>query len=97
MQAAQLGLGIWTWAVIGALFYFLWRIAYFYEKTSGQRVGYSQLIVAALLLIGGAVWYLARDVDFVGECVGDSLLIVGGLLFVLFGLRLQELMTGERR
>ncbi len=90
-------LAIWSWVVIGVLVVFLWRIAYFYQKTSGQRVGYYLLIVATLLLVVGAVWYLISDVGFTGEPVADLLLFGGGLLFFIFGGRLQELMTGERR
>ena len=90
-------LAIWSWVAIGILIVFLWRIAYFYQKTSGQRVGYYLLIVAALLLTGGAVWYLVADVGFTGEPAADLLLFGGGILIFVFGGRLQELMTGERR
>jgi hypothetical protein len=89
-------LAIWSWVGIGVLVVFLWRIAYFYQKTSGQRVGYYFLVVAALLLAGGAVWYLAADVGFTGEPAADMLLFGGGVLIFVFGGRLQELMTGER-
>lgn len=90
-------LSIWSWVVIGVLGVFLWRIAYFYQEMSGQKVGYYLLIVAMLLLVAGAVWYLVFDVGFTGEPVADLLLFGGGFLFFIFGGRLQELMTGERR
>jgi hypothetical protein len=96
MQILEYILSIWSWVVIGMLLVFLWRIAYFYQKTSGQRVGYYFLIVAAVLLASGAVWYLVVNVDFTGEPVADVLLFGGGLLLFVFGGRLQELMTGER-
>jgi hypothetical protein len=89
-------LAIWSWVVVGVLIVFLGRIAYFYQKTSGQRVGYYLLIVAALLLAAGAVWYLVANVEFTGEPIADVLLFGGGLLLFVFGGRLQELMTGER-
>ena len=97
MQILEYILAIWSWVVIGVLIVFLWRIAYFYQKTSGQRVGYYLLGAAALLLAAGAIWYLVANVEFTGEPIADALLFVGGLLFFLFGGRLQELMTGERR
>jgi hypothetical protein len=90
-------LAIWSWVAIGILIVFLWRIAYFYQKTSGQRVGYYFLIVATLLLVGGAVWYLVADIEFTGEPAADLFLFGGGILIFVFGGRLQELMTGERR
>jgi hypothetical protein len=90
-------LTVYSWAVIGVLIVFLGRIAYFYEKTSGQRVRYYSVIVPSLLLATGAIWYIVRSVEFTGEPAGDLLLFLGGLLLFLFGGRLQELMTGERR
>lgn len=97
MQIVALILAIYAWAAIGMLLVFLGRIAYFYEKTSGQRVGYYLLPIPALLLIAGAVWYLVRDVGFTGQPIADLLLFGGGVLLGLFGSRLHELMTGERR
>jgi hypothetical protein len=97
MQILEYILAIWSWVVIGVLIVFLWRIAYFYQKTSGQRVGYHLLVVAVLLLTAGAIWYLVASVEFTGEPGADLLLFGGGLLFFVFGGRLQELMTGERR
>ena len=90
-------LTVYSWVVIGVLIAFLWRIAYFYEKTSGQRVGYYFLILPALLLTAGAVWYLVCGAEFIGQPTGDLLLFSGGGSLCLFGFRLQELMTGERR
>ena len=97
MEAIKYILAIYSWVVIGMLIVFLWRIAYFYEKTSGQRVRYYSVIVPSLLLATGAIWYIVRNVEFTGEPAGDLLLFLGGLLLFLFGGCLQELMTGERR
>jgi hypothetical protein len=97
MQVLKYMLTIYAWLVIGMLLVFLGRIAYFYEKTSGQRVGHYLLFIPSLLLAGGAVWYLVHSVEFIGESFGNALLFAGGLLLFLFSGRLQELMTGERR
>ncbi len=97
MQIVQLIMSIYAWAAIGLLLVFLWRIAYFYEKTSGQRVGHHLLVVPMLLLAAGAVWYLVRDVAFTGQPIADLLLFVGGIWLGLSGARLHDLMTGERR
>ena len=90
-------LSIYSWAAIGMLIVFLWRIAYFYQHTSDQRVGYPFLLIPAILLAAGAIVYLKGGGDFTGEPLADLLLFSGGVLLSLFGSRLQELMTGERR
>jgi len=97
MEIVKLILTIYSWAGIGALIVFLGRIAYFYEKTSGQRTNYYFLILPALLLAFGIVWYLAYTVEFTGWPIGDVLLFGGGALLSVFGFRLQEFMTGERK
>jgi hypothetical protein len=97
MEIVKAILVIYALAAVGVLVVFLWRIAYFYEKTSGQRVGYYFLVVPALLMAAGFIWYLVWDVEFVGEPVGDLLLCAGGTLIFVFGFHLQELMTGEKR
>ena len=97
MEVIKHILAAYSWVVIGILIVFLWRIAYFYERTSGQRVGYYFLFFPLLLLAAGAIYYLVRGGDFIGEPVGDALLVLGGVLLGLFGFHLQELMTGERR
>ncbi len=97
MEVVKYALTIYSWTVIGVLIAFLWRIAYFYEKTSGQRVRYYLLNLPSLLLAIAVIWYLVRDVEFTGEPAGDLFLFSGGLLLWMFGFRLQELMTGERR
>jgi len=96
METIKHILGSYSWAIIGILIVFLWRIAYFYEKTSGQRVGHRFLFLPLLLLGSGAIWYLVHGGEFVGQPAGDVLLFSGGTLLCLFGFRLQELMTGER-
>jgi hypothetical protein len=97
MHTLALILAIYAWAAVGMLLFFLGRIAYFYQKTSGQRVGYYLLVIPALLLAAGAVWYLTCDVGFTGQPIADLLLFSGGVLLGLFGARLHTLMTGERQ
>lgn len=97
MQIVEYILAVWAWIVIGVLVVFLWRIAFFYQKTSGQRVGHGLVLIPAALLAAGSILYLVRDVRFIGEPVADLLLFAGGLLLVVFGIHLRELMTGERQ
>ena len=90
-------LSIYAWAAIFVLIFFLWRVAYFYEHASGERLRHYLVLPPALLLVAGAVWYFFHSGAFVGEPVGDLLLAAGGAGLVVFGLRLHELMTGERK
>jgi hypothetical protein len=97
MQIVAYILAIWSWVVIGVLITFLWRIAFFYQKTSGQRVGPWLVLIPAALLAAGSILYLVFDVGFVGRPIADLLLFSGGLSLVVFGIHLRELMTGERQ
>jgi hypothetical protein len=97
MQTIKHVLTVYAWVVIGVLVFFLGRIAFFYEKTSSQRTRYYFPILPALLLAAGAVWYLARNVEFIGQPVGDLLLFGGGVFLGMFASRLQNQMTGARR
>ncbi|HEY73487.1 MAG TPA: hypothetical protein G4N99_09475 [Thermoflexia bacterium] len=96
MDVVKYVLIIYSWVIVGVLVFFLWRIARFYEETSGQHVGYYALFLALLLLATGVVWYLVNDVDFIGQPAGDLLLFSGGIVLFLFGNHLRELMTGEQ-
>jgi len=97
METLKYILTIYSWAVVGILIVFLGRIAYFYEKTSGQRTNYDFLLLPAALLTFGAIWYLVYDVEFTGQPAGDLFLFGGGILLGAFGVRLQEFMTGGRK
>ncbi len=96
LQIAKHILAAYAWLAIGLLFYFLWRIAAFYERASGQRVGHRLLLVPGGLFAAGVLWYLWVDSDFVGHPVGDLLLCGGGILLLFFSGRLAALMTGGR-
>lgn len=97
MEILKYILTIYSWAAVGILIVFLGRIAYFYEKTSGQRTNYDFALLPAALLIFGVIWYLVYNVEFTGQPTGDLFLFAGGVLLFMFGIRLQEFMTGGRR
>ena len=96
MQIVKTLLTVYAWVVVGVLLFFLWRIAAFYERASGKRVGSRFLALPGVLLAAGVIWYGLRSIDFVGQPVGDLLLFGGGALLFLFSTRLVRLMTGER-
>lgn len=71
------------WLGILFLIFLLWRIARFYERSSGRRI-YSWLFLLILgLFLGGAGWYITADPDFVGIPLADGLLCAGGVLSLL--------------
>jgi len=97
MRIVKCALAVYSWGIVGILIFFLWRIAYFYEKTSGQRVAYYLLLLPILLLTTGVGWYLIHNVDFIERPIGDLLLFSGGASLFMFGNYLQALMTGKRQ
>ena len=96
MYAVQAILTAYSWVGVGILIMFLWRIAFFYEKTSNRWVGHYLLMIPGLILLAGVVTYLIVGKPLVGDSVGDLLLFVGGLGVAVFGIRLQRLMMGEQ-
>jgi hypothetical protein len=92
----QQGLTAYSWAGVGVLILFLGRIAYFYGKTSHQRVRYWMLAVPSLLLGAGVAWYSIHEIGFTGQPTGDLLLFGGGMLLIALGSRLRDLMSGAR-
>ena len=83
-----------AWGVICALVLVLYRIARFYQITSGRRSRYQWFGVPLILLAAAAV----VDVLFVGEpnVLGDVLLLVGSASLIGLGYNLLRLMTGSR-
>ena len=83
-----------AWGVICALVAVLYRIARFYELTSGRRSRYRWLGVPLVLLAAAAV----IEVLFVGgpNVLSDALLLAGGASLIGLGYNLVRLMTGSR-
>lgn len=72
-----------VWSGILFLVFLLWRIARFYERSSGQRV-YAWLFLVILgLFLAGAAWYIFAEPGFVGIPPADGLLCAGGILSVV--------------
>jgi len=85
-----------AWLGVGALLLILYRIAHFYQATSGQSTHY-QLFLAplTLLLVGGIRYVLVGDVA--GDMLGDSAQLAGGVALIILGASLVQMMTGGRR
>jgi len=83
-----------AWGVICVLIAVLYRIARFYQITSGRRSLYRWFLVPLALLAAAAV----MDVLVIGEpnLIGDALLLLGGISLIGLGYNLLRLMTGSR-
>jgi len=81
-----------AWGVICVLIVVLYRIARFYQLTSGRRSLYRWFFMPLVLLAAAAV------LDVVGgpNLIGDALQLVGGASLIGLGYNLLRLMTGSR-
>ena len=85
-----------AWLGVSALLLVLYRIAHFYQATSGQSTHYRLfLIPMALFLLGGTRYAMVGDLA--GDVIGDSLQLAGGVLLLWLGASLLQMMTGGRR
>jgi hypothetical protein len=83
-----------AWAVICALVVVLYRIARFYQITSGRRSLYRWFLIPLVLLAAAAV----MDILVMSgpNLIGDVLLLLGGVSLIGLGYNLLRLMTGSR-
>ena len=89
------GLTLYIWGVVGVLIILLNRIARFYQLTSGRK-SYYQLFWAPLICISlGALRYATQGM-LTSDILGDSLMLIGGVLLSGLGYYLLKLMTGSR-
>jgi len=95
VQVMQNVLTIYAWVIVSALIVFLWRIAFFYEKTSSRWVGHYLVLLPGLVMLAGVVRYYVSGKRLVGDPVGDLLLFVGGAGVAAVSVRLNLLMTGD--
>lgn len=93
METVSTVLLLIAWGVIGALVVVLYRIARFYQITSGRRSHYQWFGVPLALLAAAVVLHLV-----VGRpnAASDVLLLLGGASLIGLGYSLLRLMTGSR-
>jgi hypothetical protein len=89
---------LYIWMGVAALLMLLYRIAHFYQMTTGVRSHYRWFLVPVVLFLAGMLRYLIVDTGLAGNISGDEL---GDLLFFLGGVSLSlvvyvllKLMTG---
>jgi len=83
-----------AWGVICALVAVLYRIARFYQITSGRRSLYRWLFMPLILLAAAVV--IEVFIASGPALVGDALLLLGGASLIGLGYNLLRLMTGSR-
>ena len=85
-----------AWGGAGVLIFLLYRIAHFYQVTSGQTTRYRLFVVPLALLLLGGLRY-ATVGDWNGDVIGNTLQLAGGAALIAMGVFLVRRMTGGRR
>lgn len=83
-----------AWGIVCALIVVLFRIARFYQISSGHRSYYPLFFVPLVFFALGAVLYtvLGRTANL----WGDACMLLGGASLIMLSYRLLRLMTGSR-
>jgi hypothetical protein len=95
MTVLNSALSLYIWIAVCALMIILYRIARFYQQTSGRRSYYQLFLVPIVLLLAGGLRYVWLG-KFVGDAIGDSLMVLGGLCLIGLSFYTLRLMTGGR-
>ena len=89
-------LTLYIWAGVAVLLMLLYRIAHFYQVTTGLRSHYRYFLIPVVSFIVGMLRYLMTDIGFAGDVMGDLFFFLGGISLSLVGYYLLKLMTGGR-
>lgn len=97
-------LNLYSWALVGALIYFLYQIARFYQVKYAQlyrgkprQRTYTALFLVPLVLFPLAAGRYVLAEDSVGDPVADLAFLAGGIILAAVSYRLYRLMMGGRR
>ncbi len=89
-------LTLMIWLGVAVLLLLLYRIAFFYEVSAKQPTHYRWFVAPIILLSASGLRYALVN-RVVGDVIGDSLLMLGGVMLIWLGMRLLRQMTGGRR
>jgi hypothetical protein len=89
-------LTLYIWVGVAALLMLLYRIAHFYQVTTGLRSRYRFFLVPVFMFSAGMLRYLTTNIKVAGDILGDLLFFLGGISLSLIGYFLLKLMTGGR-
>ena len=95
MNVIDSAFSLYIWIGLAVLVIFMYRIARFYQTTSGRRSYYQLFLIPIVLLLAGGLRYATLSI-FVGDGLGDSLMVIGGLSLIGLGYYMLRLMTGGR-
>jgi hypothetical protein len=97
MIGINLILMTYSWVIIAILLFFLFMIARFYERKAHQKSHYQLFLLPLVLFLLGTLRYDFLFVgNFVGDLFGDTLFFAGGVVTIILGYHLLNLMTGGR-
>ena len=94
MMALNAVLTLIAWSLIGVLIVVVYRIARFYQITSGRRTYYRWFLLPLVLLLLAALLNVVADPLL--NLWRDVLLLVGGISLIGLGYYLLHLMIGSR-
>jgi drug/metabolite transporter (DMT)-like permease len=94
MAALNTVLTLIVWSLIGVLIVVVYRIARFYQITSGRRTYYRLFLLPLVLLLVAALLNVMADPLL--NLWRDTLLLAGGVSLIGLGYYLLQLMIGSR-
>jgi hypothetical protein len=97
MISINLVLMTYSWVIIAILLFFLFLIARFYERKAHRRSHYQLFFLPLVLFLLGTFRYdFLFAGNFVGDLLGDTFFFAGGVITIILGYHLLNLMTGGR-
>jgi hypothetical protein len=85
---------LYNWGSVCILLLFMFFIAQFYERKSGQRSYYFTFIIAIILFLAGVYRYIYNLPTITGDLMGDLAFLAGSIITTIFGLLLLKNMMG---
>ena len=97
-------LNLYSWALVGALIFFLYQIARFYQakyaelyQDKPRQRTYAALFLIPLVLFPLAAGRYMLAENAVGDLLADLAFLLGGIVLAAASYRLYRLMMGGRR
>ncbi len=95
MIAGATVLSFYVGCAIAVLQIFLFLIARFYQRMTGERTRPGLFLVSAALLLAGDLLYVSQVPQLAGNTLADVFLLAGGCVLVGSSYPLLRAMTGQ--